>query len=314
MAQVANYQVPAHPSGLEMRTQLNQIVLALVSQATGPVAPVQTFPMMFWGDTTGGRLRQRNLANDAWIDLGPINDFLTDIRNLVQSTAALKVNRTGDYMTGELSMRAAIPMQTADGVTRFVLATDGVNNGFINGARNQWNLNVLDDGRAIFRNQVQINAGGLYSLARTTVRNADLQLQGGPNNWSMFMRYDPSGAVARMEWINDAYNSVIAWLDNGGTMFLSNLLVGSAQVSPDGNISGPIYGGWLTNWVAGQLGNRAPNGAQVQHNSGIAESAQWASGAGDNIVDMGNPWVCQGIRTMGGLGWCWLRCVWLRNA
>jgi len=264
------------------------------------------------------------------------------------------VRRTGETMTGELTMRAAIPMQTPDGVNRFVLATDGVNNGFINGARNQWNLNVLDDGRAIFRNQVQITAGGLYSLARTTVRNADIQLQGGPNNWSMFMRYDPSGASARMEWVNDAQNAVIAALDNAGSLWLGNSMTtvaniqasgeirafgslvahgsvfagaGTATMSPDGNLTGGVWGDWLSNWLNGQfnardvrmnsmqadINNRAVMGAQVQHNSGIAESAAFSGGAADAVFDMGNPWVVQGIRTQSGPGWMWLRSVWLRN-
>ena len=43
MAQVSSYQVPAHPSGLDMRTQLNAIILALIGDNSGPVAPTVTY-------------------------------------------------------------------------------------------------------------------------------------------------------------------------------------------------------------------------------------------------------------------------------
>src|SRR5689334_7074686 len=99
MAPVASYQVPAHQSGLDMRTQLNAIVLALIGDNSGPTAPTVTYPGMMWGDTTAMRLKRRTNANDAWVDLGPIDNFLAD----VTATANNKVSRTGDTMTGALT-------------------------------------------------------------------------------------------------------------------------------------------------------------------------------------------------------------------
>jgi hypothetical protein len=100
MSQVSSYQVPAHPSGLDMRTQLNAIVLALVGDNAGPAAPSPTYPGMMWGDTTNSRLKRRNNANTAWTDIGPLDDFLGDIR----TKASNAVQRVGDTMTGQLTM------------------------------------------------------------------------------------------------------------------------------------------------------------------------------------------------------------------
>ncbi|OYD64858.1 UNVERIFIED_ORG: hypothetical protein BDU10_7479 [Burkholderia sp. CF145] len=83
MTQVPDYQVPAHPSGLDMRTQLNNITLAMLGDNCGPTAPVQTYPGMWWGDTTARRLKHRTNANDAWIDVGPLDDLLGDFRGVV---------------------------------------------------------------------------------------------------------------------------------------------------------------------------------------------------------------------------------------
>lgn len=73
-------QIPAAPSGLDMRVQINQIFLAIITSHSGPSAPNPTYPGMWWGDTSAGRLRRRNNANNAWIDIGPLDDVLGDLR------------------------------------------------------------------------------------------------------------------------------------------------------------------------------------------------------------------------------------------
>jgi hypothetical protein len=83
MTQVPDYQVPAHPSGLDMRTQLNNIVLALLGDNNGPVAPTQTYPGMWWCDTTAKRWKHRTNADDGWVDVGPLDDILGDFRGVV---------------------------------------------------------------------------------------------------------------------------------------------------------------------------------------------------------------------------------------
>jgi microcystin-dependent protein len=82
MTQVSDYQVPAHPSGLDMRTQLNNIVLALLGDNCGPTTPTQTYPGMWWGDTTAKRWKHRTNADDGWVDVGPLDDILGDFRSV----------------------------------------------------------------------------------------------------------------------------------------------------------------------------------------------------------------------------------------
>jgi hypothetical protein len=57
--------------GLAVRTDMNAALQALASISAGPVEPATTYPGQLWLDTTvapNGRVRQRNLANTAWVD------------------------------------------------------------------------------------------------------------------------------------------------------------------------------------------------------------------------------------------------------
>lgn len=65
-------------SGLVFRTDANAALQALASQSSGPSAPSPTFPCQVWGDTGTGRLKQRNAANSAWLDKGPLDAPLRD--------------------------------------------------------------------------------------------------------------------------------------------------------------------------------------------------------------------------------------------
>ena len=87
MTQAATYQVPSHPSGLEMRTLVNTIIRSILTDNAGPTPPPETYPGMWWGDTTAVRLRRRNNANTAWADIGPLDDFIGDVRRLAEQAA-----------------------------------------------------------------------------------------------------------------------------------------------------------------------------------------------------------------------------------
>jgi microcystin-dependent protein len=56
--------------GLAVRTDMNAALLALVQCSSGPVEPAVMYPGQLWLDTSvppNGILRQRNLANAAWV-------------------------------------------------------------------------------------------------------------------------------------------------------------------------------------------------------------------------------------------------------
>ncbi|WP_207286485.1 hypothetical protein [Pseudomonas sp. FW300-N2A2] len=65
-------------SGLVFRNDANAALQALASQSSGASAPSPTFPCQVWGDTGTGRLKQRNAANSAWLDKGPLDAPLRD--------------------------------------------------------------------------------------------------------------------------------------------------------------------------------------------------------------------------------------------
>lgn len=82
---ITSYQVGPQPSGLDMRVQVNQIMLAILGDNCGPTAPTETYPGMMWGDTTNVRLKRRTNANDGWVNLGPLDDFLSEVRTLAKN-------------------------------------------------------------------------------------------------------------------------------------------------------------------------------------------------------------------------------------
>lgn len=62
----------ANASGANIRTDLNNALLALVSQSSGAAEPSTTYAFQFWVDTTPtpNLLKIRNAANSAWITVG----------------------------------------------------------------------------------------------------------------------------------------------------------------------------------------------------------------------------------------------------
>jgi hypothetical protein len=327
MAQVANFQVPAHPSGLEMRTQMNQIILALVSSNSGPVAPVQTYPLMWWGDTTANRLRIRNMANDAWTDLGPINDFLADIRSLVETTAAQKVNRGGDYMTGTLLMRNANLFfqngQTANYGYIGAYGNAGAGDsgiGFVDSSLTLWNFQLNNNGNWNARGSGQINGGLRIDGGRLQMRQ--------PGSYGEIAMYSANGTVmymrgrsnegGGMQWIDNNYTAVVGDMDNAGNLRLTGSLAtgnGSSNLGPDGNIVSSLFPAgihaYINNVANAAAAGRAAAGAQCWWNTGPQDSG-WINPNGYQTADVAVPWVMCGLRESGG-GMIYLRATNLRN-
>jgi hypothetical protein len=67
---IANQGFPA------FRADLNAALAALVSNSSGATAPSATFPHQFWVDTAASPsvLKQRNLNDDAWVEIGEIDE------------------------------------------------------------------------------------------------------------------------------------------------------------------------------------------------------------------------------------------------
>jgi hypothetical protein len=64
---------PDTKSGSALAGDLNNWRDAMQSNNSGATAPTVTYPFMWWADTANDTLKQRNAANDAWIDKGKIS-------------------------------------------------------------------------------------------------------------------------------------------------------------------------------------------------------------------------------------------------
>jgi len=67
------FPLPTTVNGPTLRSNLNDGLDALLTLHSGAAEPNDTFPRMFWADTTNLVLKQRNAADSAWNILGPLN-------------------------------------------------------------------------------------------------------------------------------------------------------------------------------------------------------------------------------------------------
>ena len=73
----------ANGTGAAVRTDINNVLDAVVSQNSGGSEPSTTFSYQYWADTTAGLLKIRNGANNAWVTVGAL-----DAANLGLATLA----------------------------------------------------------------------------------------------------------------------------------------------------------------------------------------------------------------------------------
>lgn len=98
----------ANQSGLNFRTDINNVLQSIVTLNSGNSAPTTTFAFMFWVDTSGSDkiLNIRNSANTAWISLGAVN-----------KTNFGLVPLTGGTLTGPLSFSNTDHITLPNGTT-----------------------------------------------------------------------------------------------------------------------------------------------------------------------------------------------------
>ncbi|TCS72091.1 hypothetical protein EDC61_1065 [Sulfuritortus calidifontis] len=68
-----DYLIDNQP-GAAFRADLNAALAAIVSNNSGATEPATTYPFQWWADTTSGKLKLRNAANAAWIEIGSLSD------------------------------------------------------------------------------------------------------------------------------------------------------------------------------------------------------------------------------------------------
>jgi hypothetical protein len=313
MTQVLSYQVPAHPSGLDMRTQLNAIVLAILGDNCGPNQPAEMYPGMMWGDTTANRLKRRTNANDAWVNIGPLDDFLGDLRTAVgnaNTNANTKVSKTGDTMTGNLVLQGGANVTFTDSAAKTVgfLSNDPVTPyiGFTNTAGNQWVLAVNPKtGATTLTGHVDANSdfthnGRVYLNYGPGCPQAGCgeTVFSGAGGYRMFVRGGSAGNGG-VEFVNNAYNSVPCFIsDTGSISLVGGLSIGNGYttINNDGNHVG--------NGVPGKnlysdLSNKSYRGASTYWGAGLIQIGT----IGANTGMASSPWVLGGLQGSGDGQW-----------
>lgn len=158
-------------------------------------------------------------------------------------------------------------------------------------------------------------------LSLTAVNSyGELGLRSTDGTW-MFLR--GRGGGGGMEWINNAYNNIVARMDDGGNFFSAGSIYtgnGSGILATDGNVYGGMWGGWLSNWLNSNINNlqnningKANAGARVQWDSGLYEFGAVDDGQPSGTVVAPAPYVMVGLRTTSGDDRIWMQAVVLRN-
>lgn len=147
MAQ-ADYNIGANPSGLNMRTEINQIFTAILTQNSGATPPAITEAGMWWGDTSNSStyyLKMRNHTNDGWVSLYAYDVASKTINALTNDTVKLTGNQTIAGVK-TFSSSPIVPTPTAD--------TQAANKAYVDSASGgAWSAN---DSRA----KTALNASG----------------------------------------------------------------------------------------------------------------------------------------------------------
>ena len=81
-------------AGLSFLSDLNAVLAALVSNSSGASAPATMTAYMLWADTTSGWLKQRNAANNAWINKLKLADATSTVGSALVSAADAAAART----------------------------------------------------------------------------------------------------------------------------------------------------------------------------------------------------------------------------
>ena len=110
-------------SGSAVRTDLNNVLQAILTNNSSSSAPSTTAAYMLWADTSNNILKMRNSANDAWIELFQLDGTLT-LEDGSNSTPGLAFR--DDLNTGIFSSAADTLDVSCGGTTRGSFSSSGL--------------------------------------------------------------------------------------------------------------------------------------------------------------------------------------------
>ena len=90
----------ANQSGASFRSDLNNALAAILSNNSNGSAPSTTVAYSIWADTTAGKLKIRNAANDGFVDLINLDGTIQrDVSLTGDLTLTDKIIHSGDTNT-----------------------------------------------------------------------------------------------------------------------------------------------------------------------------------------------------------------------
>ena len=152
MANVADYNV-ANASGASVRSDINNILQAVVTLNSGTSEPSTMYPFMIWVDTTNNLVKMRNGANDGWLtmpfamnasDTAP-NGLTVSGGDLTVDTSTLKVDSTNNRVgVGTASPATDLQIAASDTTSEIQFSHSGSGTGAGNGMWISANGNDFD--------------------------------------------------------------------------------------------------------------------------------------------------------------------------
>ena len=110
------------------RGDLNNALEALATLSSGGTAPSTTYANMLWYDSANNILKMRSEADDAWIDIGTLNQStnvfeVANITNLSQAQAEDDTSTVFGQVSGERLAQAVAANETAQVEQKFIPTT-----------------------------------------------------------------------------------------------------------------------------------------------------------------------------------------------
>ena len=99
------------------RSDLNNALLAIVSQNSNATAPATTYANMIWYDTTNNQIKKRNEANSAWITLGTIDEGAGTFTPSGERALATEA----DAEAGTNNTTLMTPLRTAQAMDQYLI-------------------------------------------------------------------------------------------------------------------------------------------------------------------------------------------------
>lgn len=228
----------ANGPGINVRQDIEAALQALGTTFQGTAAPLTIYPCQMWADSSTGLLKMRNVANTAWITLGPL-----DTANLGY------LPLTGGTITGNL---------TVNGTTTVAALNSGAHG--VTGALNVSAAGTFGTTVTAGGNYFCNVAAGQNALYFSTVAGARQWYAGAISNGAYFIT-DATAGVVRLSIDATGLVSVAQGLSVGVNAIIGNRL----------DVSGPTY---LTSLAV----LTAPNGAQAYYHSVVTGTRDWIFG------------------------------------